>query len=244
METLQRPQGSGRDRRPRRLPIRSGVRPPEPSQRGIGRGQRSVSGSLCGHGPKGKMQKDVPVAGRDGQGRFDRGHLLRHRRTGPRQARHPLHGARQARGDRGSGFPGRHRRCGKAAGMLPEEQGTGLCDVRDIGLPRRPVRDGEALCRRCVRPHRLLRRGVLPSSFSGRPVPGFLQGLAEERLPDVVPDARHRLLCRRHAQELRRRLVPGDSSVSTNPNGFPTRLETSSSRKSACSERRRAVFPG
>ena len=31
-----------------------------------------------GHGPPGEMQQDVSLAGRDGQGRFDRGHLLRH----------------------------------------------------------------------------------------------------------------------------------------------------------------------
>ena len=170
--------------------------------------------------------------------------LLRHRRAGPRQARHPLHGAWQARGHRGAGLPGRHRGCRKAAGMLPEEQRAGLRDVRDLRLSRRPVRDGEALCRRRVWPHRLFRRRVLPSAFSGRPDAGLLQGLAEERLPDVVPDARHGLLRRRNAQELRRRLVPGDSATSTNPNGFPTRLETSSSRKSACSERRKAAFRG
>lgn len=32
------------------------------------------------------MQEDLPVAGGDRQGRFDRGDLLRHRRSGPRQA--------------------------------------------------------------------------------------------------------------------------------------------------------------
>ena len=134
-------------------------------------------------------------------------------RTRARQACHPLPGARQARGHCGSRLSRRHRRRRTVAGMLPQEPGTGLRHVRDVRLSRRPVRHGATLCRRRLRPHRLFGGRVLPSTLARSTDAGILQGLAEERLPDVVSHPCNGLLRRRDTPAVSRRLLPGHSAL-------------------------------
>ena len=106
LEADLRPQDPRRPRRLRRLPVRRGVRVPGPSQRRGRRRQRPDPRPLRRAGQGVPLREDVPVAGRDGEGRHDRGGLRRHRRAQPREALHRGAQARQAR---------RLRRAGRAS---------------------------------------------------------------------------------------------------------------------------------
>ena len=87
-----------------------------------------------------RVREDLSVARRDGQGRLDRGDLRGHRRAEPRPALHRSAQARQARRHRGAGRLG-HLEDADKLFETGQDLGPEVHDVRDVLLPRRPVRD-------------------------------------------------------------------------------------------------------
>ena len=116
LETRLRPEDPRRHRRLRRLPVRRAVRLSRSSQRHRDGGERPLSRPLPGAGPGLPLPEDLSFAGRDGQGRGDRGHFPGDRRPQPRPARHRRAQARQARGHGGAGRLRLAGGCRQAAG--------------------------------------------------------------------------------------------------------------------------------